>query len=470
MKAVRLFYIVLFFAVSLIPLFAMPFYKNSSGSEKRNLNQMPKAVENSRINTGFFSQFNDYFSDHFAYRLEMAQLNELIYTKSIGFSVNEKVIYGRDGWLYFHETIPDYTGQTAFTDSDIERLVTTLSLQSEYLEQKGIRYIFTVAPNKNTVYPEHMPKRIRKTEKPTVLERLTDALASGGVNYTDLSGAIINAKSGGNLLYHKTDTHWNDLGARAAANRLMEDIKSILPGFAYDDFRNAETTETTSAGDLKKMLLPLSKTANEGRTSLNFKKLYTAQKPFRSVEDVKITTTSGVNQARIMMFRDSFGNAVIPFLSNNFGYAFYSKEYPVNFGDIETHAPDVVVYEIAQRNIPKIIEKAPVMPAVKRKLELPDARNAEGRLFTGRKGELIHIYGYLETGIDTAYRCYLTDSGGQTWEGFPILEAGKLDGVLPQSKGYAGFSLYLKKADMNPGHFKVTMDFLGTSFSHDFAN
>lgn len=462
-RVFSIIFLVTFFAVSLIPLLSMPFYKTPANTEKRVLNKMPKPFEDGKPNLNFFTQINDYFSDSFAFRLEMVQLNELIYTSALKHSTNEQVIFGKSGWLFFHETIADYTGMTALSDGQVERIATVLSLQCEYLESKGIQYIFTVAPNKNTIYPQFMPNRFIKFTSTAILDKLANAITSQ-VHYSDLKQTL-SSENTHKYLYHKTDTHWNDLGARVAANSIMQDIKNLLPGFDFNDSMDAATVETKFAGDLKRMLFPLSKTADDGYTSLAPDSLYTVKRPFRSVEDAEITTTSDVNLTRLVMFRDSFGNAIIPFLSNNFGYVHYSREYPVNFRDLDKHSPDIVVYEIAQRNIPKLLIKAPLMPAIKRQTENLGGTNVNGEIFVQPKGEYVHVYGYINCNKNLAYRCYVTDSSGQTYEAFPIFETEKLSTQLTKS---SGFSLYLKKKDYIAGDFTAYFDFSGTIFCHTF--
>lgn len=460
-------FIAVFFAVSLIPLVAMPFYKKPQSGETRIMKKKPELIQNGKPNFEFFTQLDDFFSDNFAYRLEMVNLNELLYTAVLNHSTNRQVILGKDGWLYFEETVSDYIGKTNITLEQTERLVTILSLQSEYLKSKGIEYIFTAAPNKNSVYPQFMPDRIIKSRSPSSLEILAGALKSSDVHYTDLHSALLDAKKTG-YLYHKTDTHWNDLGARAAANRLMNDIKSLLSEFEFNGFENARAARTTTPGDLKKMLFPLAKSANEGYTTLTLDNIYTVKGPYRSPQDTRITTTSRANPKRIVMFRDSFGDALIPFISNNFGYAYYSKEFPVNLSDIDSHGPDIVVYEIAQRNIPKLLERAPVMPALKRQPIRLTASNTGGRMFVRVAGDLVHIYGYLNKDNKTSYRCYLTDTAGQSYEAFPILESERLN--MDGENGRAGFSLYLNTGDYAAGDFTVTMDLGGQLISHTFKN
>lgn len=474
MKQFRSFaFLIIFFTLSLVPLAAMPFYVSTGSSEKRVLQGMPELLENGMPNMEFFSQMNDYFSDHFAYRENLAQMNEVLHTGILQYSINEKVIFGRDGWLYYGETADDYTGRTGMDDDEMFRLARVLSLECEYLDSLGIEYIFTVAPNKNTIYPEYMPGCFIKASSPTLLEKLSSALKATGVSYCDITAGIMDAKNEENILYYRTDSHWNELGARVAYNCLMRDFKLSFPEFVYDDLSSLKTVETTTGGDLERMLFPLRKESNEGCTALSEERMYTALGPFTSVEDASVTTMCSANQYRIMMFRDSFGNALIPFISNNFGYAFYSREFPVTFIEVDKHKPDMVIQEIAQRNIPKLIERAPVMPALERMINFTVSTDRDGRIFAEDEGNLTHIYGFLCDVDEKAYRCYITLTGGKTWEAFPVLEAEKIGGKpecgMLDIKDASGFSLYLNNRDFSGKSVRVNIDFGDRAISHTFS-
>ena len=69
------------------------------------------------------------------------------------------MILGSDGWLYFSDTLPDYMGQ-GMSDAELRYLANDLALMQEYIESQGKQFAFTIAPNKNSIYPEHMPDYI----------------------------------------------------------------------------------------------------------------------------------------------------------------------------------------------------------------------------------------------------------------------------------------------------------------------
>ena len=62
------------------------------------------------------------------------------------------------------------------------------------------------------------------------------------------------------------------------------------------------------------------------------------------------------------MFRDSFANTLIPFLSNEFEAAYYSKGMPNALERfVETYAPDSLVIQKVERNISEYLENPPIL-------------------------------------------------------------------------------------------------------------
>ena len=55
-----------------------------------------------------------------------------------------------------------------------------------YCEARGARFVFTIAPNKNSLYPEHMPARYLQSDSLGNYELVAKYLQEYGVNYADL--------------------------------------------------------------------------------------------------------------------------------------------------------------------------------------------------------------------------------------------------------------------------------------------
>ena len=65
-------YSAVFIGMCLVPAVCMPFSKADSSKEKRQLAEFPKIKnEEGGLNADFFSQFDNWFSEHFAFRQQM---------------------------------------------------------------------------------------------------------------------------------------------------------------------------------------------------------------------------------------------------------------------------------------------------------------------------------------------------------------------------------------------------------------
>lgn len=162
------------------------------------------------------------------------------------------------------------------------------------------------------------------------------------------------------VLYMKTDTHWNTEGARMAYDAALDALD-----IDHDDYRNAAVTwDESFVGDLEAMLYLVGRTPEPVE-------VYEAAQQFSytndaaSVEDADITTTSQVEgaQGSLVMYRDSFGNALLPFFATQFGQATFTKLVPYNAAVIDQQQADVVIVERAERHLDFFATNPPIMPA-----------------------------------------------------------------------------------------------------------
>ncbi|MCJ7623530.1 MAG: hypothetical protein MUO76_08490 [Anaerolineaceae bacterium] len=73
-------------------------------------------------------------------------------------------------------------------------------------------------------------------------------------------------------------------------------------------------------------------------------------------EDIKITEIDNSDLPSAVIFRDSFMNALRPFLSDCFSRAVYKSGFTIDLDLIEEEAPDVVIFEIAQRYLYELLD------------------------------------------------------------------------------------------------------------------
>ena len=65
----------------------------------------------------------------------------------------------------------------------------------------------------------------------------------------------------------------------------------------------------------------------------------------------------------LVMYRDSFGNALVPFMAQEYQKGYFTKEVPYDLSLVDAYQADDVVIELAQRQIPTLLEGIPYMMA-----------------------------------------------------------------------------------------------------------
>ncbi|MDR0286832.1 MAG: hypothetical protein LBI03_03865 [Clostridiales bacterium] len=456
----KLIYIIVFFIICAIPTVFMFVIRNPVNYEKRTLASMPVLIDKNGLNTGFPSGFDSWYSDHFAFKAQLNTGYGSLFYYLLNESPNSKVIAGRQDWLFFNETIDDYTGKNLLTPRQIECVARTVELENNYLKSLGIPYVFTIAPNKNTLYGEFMPSRYFRTKEPSNLDILADRLKNSDVTYVDLKNLFLDLKNavGTDYYYHKRDTHWNNLGALMAYRKIMSTVAEKVPDFVYDNYDDAKyTLEKTWTGDLDEMLLP-ALNIKDFQYNFNLQKLYTTDKPMSGPEDISIITKNPLKTNSLLIFRDSFYNSMLDFVSNGINSVDYSRAVPFQFNLAENDKPDAVVFEIVERNLITLINRAPVLDALR--ITLPDGAadvTDTAAVNSNKQGKRTKIYGWLpENSVDVDSKIYVRFTGkdsGETfdYEAFPILEA-DLEDSAPSFAINTGFSIYVDTNFINDNY------------------
>lgn len=409
-------------AALLIPVYTMPFVGQSSAAnaEKRELAAFPAFFEEGKFNTAFFDGVGDYLADRFTLRSELVAMQSGL-KGAFGVSSEEDVVMGEDGWLYFDKTMPDYRGETTLSDVQAQRLQQVGALMAEHVRGQGAAFVLTVVPNKVTIYPEHLPYYARIPDsyavtKPgcenlTPLHVLNRQLANSDW-YVDMTAAL-NANKDVQL-YHKRDSHWNNLGARVGYDALMTAVGGKAGAYAATPY----TIETVWDGDLDK-LMGSSYKDEQAVWQTEFSYAFTSR--YRGEEDVLITTECADGEGNLLMYRDSFANALLPLLAQQYATATFSRTLPYDLTEVA--AGDTVIVEIVERNLHHLLSYAPKMAAPVRETPVADA-NTHGQYVSAKaakSGDYLKVSGYSDGSLGVANHLYLVVDG-VAYEATPIAE------------------------------------------------
>ncbi len=412
-------YLALTLAICLVPLAGLLWYEGAESSENRRLSEFPALKSEDGWNIEFLSEAGDWFEEHFAYRQELVTADARLRGSLFGVSTEDGVIKGTDGWLYYMDSLEDYLGSEILSDRGIFNIAHTLHMMQEYIENAGRTFLFTVAPNKNSLYPEHMPyyDRIKVSDTHSI-DRLRPVLEEQGVNYVDLY-SVFEAKD--EVLYHARDSHWNNKGAALAAEALLDGL-----GREHRSYEDADyTVRADFEGDLDVMLYPEDVTPED---EIYYDEPFTYEylTEIESTFDPEIDTSQPDAQGGLLMYRDSFGNALLPFMAQEFANAKFSRGVPYYVDDMFFCDADTVVVERAERFLPDMSKNPPVFQSPEREIAILQAKDraeepGETTCEASDEGLFLKLGGRIdESYIDTDSTIYLCVDGEDTYEAFPV--------------------------------------------------
>ena len=355
MKKKGILFVVICLVLCVIPSVGMVFFPTTQSTENKAMTEVPKLVtEDGHINKMFLQDCGDYFNDHIALRNQMIFVDAKIQTNLFSESNVSGVIYGKNDWLYYSSTLNDYLGRNTMSERELFNLSHNIAVIQSYLKERNIDFVFTIPPNKNTLYHENMPYYYNRANLVHNAKMLENYLLDEGINYVNLFDLFEQQEE---TLYLLRDSHWNMKGACLAYNAIMAPLKKEYNNY----FETVPIIEENTNGDLNKMLYSFYGEL-EDNYSYNLPQNYIYTNDVSSVEDGWIITENEKGKGTLLMFRDSFADTLIPFVSNEFKTAYYSKGLPNALERyIEEDAPDCVVIEKVERNISDYLNTPPIL-------------------------------------------------------------------------------------------------------------
>ena len=319
--------------------------------------------EEGNFNTNILSDISSWVNDHFFLRQELISANNALTATLFQTSGEDSVILGKNGWLFYGSTLDDFTGLNGMTERELYSAAKNIALMAEFCEGQGRDFRFMIAPNKNSLYPQFMPDYGVKAEVHDA-HRLQDLLAKMGVPYIDLFTVIGQASTTAvSTLYFAHDSHWNDMGAALAADTINAQFGVRSAYYQNTNF----SYPIRYTGDLFDMVYPAMEDSEDSwfyhGPALEFEYTGKATRP-----DSITLTTASEKDGSLLVYRDSFGNLLYPFLADSYGAVRFSRSTSYDM----TMEADHVLVELVERNLPYLITYIPVLESPVRAVQLPE--------------------------------------------------------------------------------------------------
>jgi alginate O-acetyltransferase complex protein AlgJ len=344
------------------------FITDIPGFENRKLAEKP--VFNPEHLDPYPAAFEKYYNDTFALRSRIIRgfnLYNIVILKKTPFP--DEVIIGKNNWLFLSGMhVNAYLGKDSFSEKELKSLKEILLQNEKYLASKNCKFYVMIVPTKANIYPENMPFTFCKLNELGWGEEINRYMdKNSDLKMIDLFTALKKEKSN-DPLYYLADLHWNRLGAFYSANAAINKMSQNIPGLsplALGDYRIVK--KPLGIGDIRRMvgdldmyneteyeLVPIAGSRSEEVKKEN----YMVNTGFVFPDEyARVREIKGSRQPKLLIFSDSFGMHIFPFLSENFSRTvkiFDGWSYAINTAIVEKEKPDIVlmvIYEPFIRNM-----------------------------------------------------------------------------------------------------------------------
>lgn len=342
-KSVQYIFVGSFILLLVLPIIFLNTKDFYSVKENRKLASFPN-IKNGNIS--IFEQIDNYISDRFGFKNYFVVINTAINRNIFHLQYTNRVLYGKDGWLFYidkndGDNLSDFQKTNLLDEDSIKIFVDQIVRRAEWCEKNGIKFIFLIAPNKHSVYPEYYP--YERPEGPTRTDQIVANLPDSLRNYFIFPRDYLISKKSDIIkpLYYETDTHWNSLGAYYAYEILSQRVQECFPHINYPQVQYKVNFKESAGGDLPPLL---------------------GLKSHGKLTEFIIEPESGgknINKdlPAALIFRDSFFTHIEPFASTLFSKTEYVWQAlgESDKGYIMRNKPDIIIWEITERRISNII-------------------------------------------------------------------------------------------------------------------
>jgi alginate O-acetyltransferase complex protein AlgJ len=370
MKKFNYFLIIIFAAILVLPTLdnIFNFSPIKELFEKRTLKTNPEAPSNYQELTKYPQEFEAFYNDNFGLRKTLITLNSRIMDKVFNQSPSERAVMGKDGWLYFdnYNSLADAEGKMFYDQQILENGVAALIQNWQELQKHNIDYVFVVAPDKSTIYSEFLPDYIKAKPGNRRLDQFLTLLKTKAPDFPiiDLRTAIAHAKeTDPQEIYYKTDTHWNHIGAHSGYLEVIKFLSKNHPNLkAKTREQFVLKSDTTKSGDIADIM----------NLKLNYDVDYQLipKKPFdyspTNISETEKTefhkpnffTNKNQNLPVLFAYKDSFGDNLLYFLSENFKKSYYVNEFPchIDLKIIKQYHADIVIQQMWEGRIEEVLK------------------------------------------------------------------------------------------------------------------
>lgn len=264
----------------------------------------------------------------------------------------EQVTVGKENWLFLtgrgYKITQDLTRENLYKEGELENAVKQWESRRQELADRNIKFYKGFWPDKHYIYPEKLSWGMKMADAggPHKCDLAIDYLkkVNSSIHIIDVRDQLEKAKRN-QKIYLKNDSHWNEYGSFVAYQHLIKTLSVDFPqlkpyetsDFLIDSIIHhcdlSNVINMSEWGEYK----PAFKLKNRDSTVVELPAdgYPSGTKIYRN--------DSATTKLRALIYRDSFTNALIPFLTLHFNEIVFiwDTEYAIDM--VDKVKPDLVI-------------------------------------------------------------------------------------------------------------------------------
>lgn len=347
--------IMMFFLVLLLPIGSFFMGSNVENIENKALQEKPQF----NISTwqDYPQLYEAYYNDTIPYKKVFVNAYNSFIWNVFDESPGNYVIKGKDGWLFYNskykndsDELGDYQRTSALSVAEMSIIVERMKSLQNLCNEIGAEFYVLIGPNKMEIYGDrYLPNAyVKTTAELNRTEQIVNLLNKENISVIYSKEKLLQ-ESADAQVYYKLDTHWNMYGGYIAYREFMK-----MYDMNFDVNADSIQPYPKKSGDLANMI------QMNDLDDIDFAISYKPEIDVQIIQNELATTSSAAklrtqsnitNDKKLLMYRDSFTNALQPYMSKSFSEAYYLWTYSASEDEIRVENPDVVIFEIVERSI-----------------------------------------------------------------------------------------------------------------------
>lgn len=255
-----------------------------------------------------------------------------------------KLLNGKDDWLFLdndtNQVISQTVGKFNFPNNFYSLWRDLFKYRRDRAKDLGYKYVYSVAPNKETVYNRYLPEGLSLSQRRPVL--VVESAAKDVLPFYHPLQEIMST-SHEKEVYSKGDTHWNGFGGHIFYEGLMRSL-DLTPvphdKLVFKRFKEKASDLSARLGLVDSVWKVSVKVPSTRQIKMNY---------IKNIGRLSVYESRNKSLPSAVIFHDSFMLPIMRLVAENFSRVTMVWQPNIDYSIIERERPDIVISQQAER-------------------------------------------------------------------------------------------------------------------------